>query len=246
MSADNGPQTPRREFSESTDPGDPRKNTAMHAAGHARAPRPKFDTLFADPRHYRGDCRLLRTAIRRGWLNDAPQADRDVLVARLEQASAERRTGESGAMSARALVAECYAVMELNRANTAPLRRALRYAWAGELTDRITGRPRDRWHVSDYSDRIDANELRRRAKADCTDLGSLHSVFVRSAYQSDDAGERIALAVVADARYGWRVWLVCPRCRCRRVHLYAVRSGAKCRGCARVTYSRRRRADPSA
>lgn len=40
----------------------------------ALKPRPQapgrslFDTLWTDPRHYRGDTRLARTAVRRGWL----------------------------------------------------------------------------------------------------------------------------------------------------------------------------------
>lgn len=204
---------------------------------HAHAPRPKFDTLFADPRHYRGDLRLMRTAIRRGWLNDAPQADRDALVARFEQASAERRADDPDTRNFRALLGECYAMIELARANQDLLRRALRYAWAGELADRNTGRPRERWHVSDYPNRIDANELRRRAKADGTDLRTLHAIDVRPADKPDDPGERIALAVVADARYGWRVWLVCPRCKCRRAHLYPVRAGVQCRKCAGIAYA---------
>jgi hypothetical protein len=47
----------------------------------------------------------MRTAIRRGWLNDAPQADRDALVARFEQASAERRADDPDATNFRALFA---------------------------------------------------------------------------------------------------------------------------------------------
>lgn len=201
------------------------------------APRPKFDTLFADPRHYRGDCRLMVTAIRRGWLNDAPRADRDALVARFREAKRERWEADPGNHNARALFAEVVALMAMDRDNMAPLHRALQYAWAGELTDRTTGRPRKRWHVSDYPNRIDANELRRRAKAAGADLRTLHSIDVRPADKPDDPGERIALAVVADARYGWRVWLVCPRCQHRRAHVYPVRAGVRCRKCARIAYS---------
>jgi len=90
--------------------------------------------------------------------------------------------------------------------------------WAGELTDRTTGRPRERWHVSDYPNRIDANELRRRAKADGTDLRGA-AIDMRPADKPDDPGELIALSVVAAKRYGRRVWLVCPRCKCWRAHV---------------------------
>lgn len=209
----------------------------MNMNEHAHAPRPKFDTLFADPKHYRGDLRLMRTAIRRGWLNDAPQADRDALVARFEQASAERRADDPDTRNFRALLGECYTMIELERADQDPLLRALRYSWAGNQTDRNTGRPRERWHVSDYPNRIDANELRRRAKSDGADLRTFHAIDVRPADKPDDPGERIALAVVADARYGWRVWLVCPRCKCRRGHLYPVRAGVLCRKCAGIAYA---------
>lgn len=211
----------------------------MNTNEHAHAPRPKFDTLFANPRHYRGDCRLMRTAIRRGWLDDAPQSDRDALVTRFERASAERRADDPDGMNFRALFAECYVAIELERANLEPASRALRYSWAGGLADRNTGkggRPRERWHVADYPKRIDAYELRRRAKADGTDLRTLRAIDVRPADKPDDPGERIALAVVADARYGWRVWLVCPRCKCRRAHLYPVRAGVLCRACAGISY----------
>lgn len=220
---------------------DPRKGITMSTNEHA--PRPKFDTLFADPRHYRGDCRLMRTAIRRGWLNDAPQADRDALVTRFEQATRERRARDAGTLNLRALFAECDAALELGRADHDLRQRALRYAWAGELTERNTGRPRERWHVSDYPNRIDANELRRRAKAEGRDLSAMRSVEVlrlRAGGAPVDpacGGENIALAVVADARFGWRVYLVCPRCKRRRRHLYPVQAGVWCRECAGVAYA---------
>lgn len=214
--------------------------TTNEHAPPTHAPRPKFDTLFADPRHYRGDCRLMRTAIRRGWLSNAPQADRDALVARFEQASTERRADDPDTRNFRALLAECYTMIELDRANRAPILLALRYSWAGQITDQTRGRPREGWHVADFPSRIDANAIRRQAKADGTDLRTLvgGAIEVRPADKPDDpgAGERIALAVVTDARYGWRVWLVCPRCKCRRRHLYGLRGGMRCRRCASVRY----------
>lgn len=207
----------------------------MNTNEHAQ--RPKFDTLFADPRHYRGDCRLMRTAIRRGWLNDAPQADRDALVARFEHATTERQAAgfASEGQRIRTMLAEVWTASELEHAS----QRAEVWAWqVARFGDReATGRPRERWHVSDYPNRIDANELRRRAKADGTDLRTFHAIDVRPADKPDDPGERIALAVVADARYGWRVWLLCPRCKCRRAHLYPVRAGVRCRKCAGIAYA---------
>ena len=43
---------------------------------------PTPDALFANPRHFRGDCRRLRAAVRRGWLDGAPAAVLDALEAR--------------------------------------------------------------------------------------------------------------------------------------------------------------------
>ncbi len=208
----------------------------------APAQRPKFDTLFADPRHYRGDCRLVVTAIRCGWLKDAPQADRDALATRFEQVTTERWAADPNTRSVRAFFAECAVLLAMDRDDTAPALRLMRYAWAGRVTGRATGRPRERWHVSDFAGRIDANELRRRVMAEGMDLRTLHTIDVRPAPppdKSDDptwGGERIALAVVPDARYGWRVWLVCPRCRMRRGHLYPTRAGCQCRECANIAY----------
>lgn len=201
-------------------------------------PRPKFDTLFADPRHYRGDCRLLRTAVRRGWLNDAPQADRDALVARFEQAARERDAAGfvSDGQQARALLGWARVGIEMVGTDQLQALRALRYCCAGERDGRTTGRPRERWHVSDYPHRIDANELRRRALADGTDLRTLDAIHLRWPDAPEDAGERVALAVAPDARYGVRVWLVCPRCKRRRVYLYLVRAGVRCRNCACIGY----------
>jgi hypothetical protein len=178
----------------------------------------------------------MRTSVGRGWLNDAPQEARDALVARFEQASAERQADDPDATNFRALFAECRAAIELNRANLAPPILALRYAWAGALTDRATGRPRERWRVRDSPNRLDASEVRRRAKADGIDVGTLAAIDARPADRPDAPGERIALAVATDARDGWRVWLVCPRCKSRRLHLYPVRAGVRCRECARIAY----------
>jgi len=180
----------------------------------------------------------MRTAIRRGWLDDAPQAERDALAARFAQAMRDREATDyaTDGQRLRVLSAEIWAGLEMNRQALDARSRLLRYAWAGELTDRDTGRPRERFHVADYSSRIDANELRRRALADGVDLRTLHAIDVRPADKPDGPGERIALAVVADTRYGVRLWLVCSRCKARRLHLYPGRAGVRCRRCAGIDY----------
>lgn len=204
----------------------------------SHTPRPKFDTLFADPRHYRGDCRLMRTAIRRGWLDDVPQADRDAMLDRFDRANAERDAAGYATLGGRvrAIFARAGAIIEAVGADQRGELRALRYSWAGEPTGRTTGRPRERWHVGDCRNRIDAHAIRRRVKAAGDDLRTLRAIVVRPADEPHGAGERIALAVIADARCGVRVWLVCPRCGTRRVYLYPTARGVTCRTCAGIGY----------
>ena len=209
-------------------------------------PGPKFDTLFSDPRHFRGDCRMLRTAIRRGWLDDVPQADRDALLARFDQAGAERHAADPDRQNFRAFLAEAWARIELAVTDHRDLMREMQYAWAGELADRDTskgGRPRSRWYVTDFAQRLDANELRRRAKAEGREVWTLQSINVRSDPPPGEPDgqplwcQRVALWITPDARYGWRLWLVCPQCKSRRTHLYPVRAGVRCRECARLAYA---------
>lgn len=98
----------------------------MSQSEHTGVPRPMFGTLFADPRHYRGDLRLMRMAIRRGWLNDVPQATRDALVARFEQARAERRASDPEQHNNHALAGECLVLFTMIEATLSALERAMR------------------------------------------------------------------------------------------------------------------------
>ena len=102
--------------------------TRDHSKPLHSAPPPKFLALFADPRHYRADLRLLRMAIRRGWLADAPQADRDALVARFHHASAERQANDPHGRNTRATLAECSALLTLARADLDAITRTRRRA----------------------------------------------------------------------------------------------------------------------
>ncbi len=200
----------------------------------------RFDELFSDPRHYRGDCRLMRTAIRRGWLDAAPQEDRDALLARFEQAIGERDAAGfvSSTQECRAILARAWAMIAVVAVDQRDERREF-YARIAGVAIWTGGRPRERRHVGDYPTRLDANELRRRAIAEGIDLRTLKTVTVGGDAKLDPAraGERIALAVTPDARYGWRVWLVCPDCGSRRVHLFPIRVGFRCRKCARIGHT---------
>jgi hypothetical protein len=192
-----------------------------------------FDSLFADPRHYRADCRLVRSAVRRGWLNDLPQADRDALVARFDAAAAARQADDPEAANVRATIAEALVAVELVRSNAAAILRPLRYAWTDGVTSRTTGRPRERWHVTDHPNRIDANDVRRRASAEGVDVRTLPAIYVVPVGAPDAIGHRIALVETPDRR----LRLLCPRCNTRRLHLYPIKAGVMCRSCAGIGYT---------
>lgn len=199
--------------------------------------RSHFDTLFADPRHFRGDCRLMRTAIRRGWLDDVPQAHRDTLIDRYERARAEREAAGFASASAqtRAILAWVRAGVEAVSADQRNEHRALRYARAGVWTGHTTGRPRERSHVGEWANRIDATAIRRRVIAEGGDVATARAIVVGR----DDAGQRVAVSVSLGRVGGWRLRLVCPRCGVRRVFLYPTTSGVACRECAGIRYADR-------
>lgn len=205
---------------------------------HPSHARPKFDTLFADARHYRGDCRLVVTAIRRGWLADAPQADRDALAARFEQVTSERWAADPRQHNVRALLAEFAVLLAMTNRNQQQDHQAIDEAMARECgwEVRTTGRPRERRHVSDFANRIDASEVRRKAQADGLGLRALRWIEVRPVDAPAGTGERVALAVGDDA-----LWLICPRCGRRREHLYPTTGGVVCRKCGGIGYRDQRR-----
>lgn len=201
-----------------------------------QAPRPKFDTLFADPRHYRGDCRLVVTAIRRGWLAEVPQADRDALATRFEQVTTKHWAADPDTRSVRAFFAECAVLLAMDRDNTDPLLRLLRYSWAGEPTDRTTGRPRERWHVSDFPNRLDAAAIQRDAKRDGLNPLTIGGVTVIHRHDAGERTDRVEIVAMPDRFRPVKLWLVCPGCGKRRRYVYPMRAGVRCRGCGGIEY----------
>jgi hypothetical protein len=109
---------------------------------------PKFNMLLAKLRDYGGDCRLLVTPIRRGGWKSAPCANRNALFARFHPATHERWASDPESASARTLFADHVATMTKDAVNTDPALQLLRYALAGEMTNRSTGRSRERRHIS--------------------------------------------------------------------------------------------------
>lgn len=99
------------------------------------------------------------------------------------------------------------------------------------------GRPRECWHVHEYGgNRLDANALRREALARGDNLAGLVAVELTHGEGGVYRTVRIAVVVDRDTVYGWRVWLLCPCCGSRRLHLYHVRRGVGCRACLRIRY----------
>jgi hypothetical protein len=201
----------------------------------AGEPRVRFDSLFRDTSHFRGDCRLIRTAIRRGRLNDLSDVERAALLARFESAVTAREDQGFASQNARtrALLASVRVALDVERADLRDAHGALRTAFTGRYT---SGRPRERWYVRDFPARLDAHRLRREALADGADPRALRAVELRPADKPSAPGVRIALVVVSDALCGWRVLLICPRCNRRRVFLYPTRRGVVCRACAGIRH----------
>lgn len=215
---------------------DPYKTTTHpQPAPTADAPRRRFDALFSDPGDFRGDCRLLQSAIRKRWLDDLPQAERDALADRFARACEQRRADDPEGANVRALLAEAKTVLAMDAADQSATVAELRYTWAGQPTGRTTGRPRTRWHVDDHPGRIDAAALQRLAAAERIDVAALGAVLLKPEHRPDDAGERIAVVPQACGR----LLLVCPVCGRRRAKLFATGVGVRCRGCAAIGYADR-------
>jgi hypothetical protein len=204
----------------------------------AHAPRRKFDTLFADPRHYRGDCRLLVTAIRRGWLDDLPAPDRRTLAARVVQGFDEGEAAgfASSTQQARSVIGWARAFLAMDRDDA----RAFRYVMAGEATGQTTGRPRERWHVTDYPNRLHAAAIQRDAERDGCNPLAVQSVTVAQRWDGGERTDTVAVRAWSDRFRRVRLWLICPQCGRRRMHLYPTRAGVRCRECAGIGYGARR------
>jgi len=208
--------------------------------------RTKFDTLFADPRYFRGDCRLMRTAIRQGWLDDVPQADRDALMRRFEEAfyKLDEMKFVSDGVKNRAVLALAQTALTTNASNLRVIFTLRRYTWAGKWTGKETGRPRVRLHVDDYPDRLtlDANALRRQQVDRGEDISQDHQLtFCYLDRQGQRQGSaQIHIEATPHRLYGYRWWLRCPICGSRRVKLYTRSRRTACRRCLKMQYARRR------
>ena len=107
--------------------------------------------------------------------------------------------------------------------------------------DNRPGRPRERVWVSEHPNRLDANAVRREATATGIALESVGAVDVRHSIDGRAERVRVAVVCVPHPLYRVRLWLVCPACGGRRVHLYLTRGrGVGCRRCMGLAYALRK------
>ncbi len=193
--------------------------------------RPRFDTLFLDPHHYRADLRLARTAIRRRWVR--PE-DRPALVARMEAATRERGDDPDHRECVRRTLGEIWVWLEMDRDNLRMERR--------ERTGGKVGRPRLRPWVSDFNGEnlLDAHEVRRDLLARGVDIGGGLVLTVKTMGEKGEHEHRIIVAALTTSRYGVRLMLLCPGCGRYRMRLYPRAVGLVCRVCGRVGYKQHR------
>lgn len=200
-----------------------------------QTPRAKFDTLLADQRHFRGDLKLMRRAIRAGWLID--KADRDALVDRFEQAATPELkdpTTTKNPLNFRRTFGIANVMIEMTRQN----QRGLDYLQWWGYSDQATGRPRLGRRASDLGRPLDTAMVRRHlASQGITDLSVMHWVNVCAGPTEADTvpvrtrGRRLP-------RGGWALWLLCPRCGHQRLRLYVDGHRIACRGCLGLGYAR--------
>ncbi|HMN95131.1 MAG TPA: hypothetical protein PKC43_02080 [Phycisphaerales bacterium] len=197
------------------------------------------DALFADTRHFRGDARLFRTALRRGWLQRTPGQRLASLAERMAETHAERTgrgftTANAAGRHGLGFAMTIVAIEELNAKA------------AGETLDDLSptpvrppGRPRMRPRRADAGAILDAALIAAQARDEGRDLDAL-VVVVRDADRPDDPGVKIAVELVPMPRGARRAFFRCPRCLIRRAHLFPDAKGVGCRTCGVVDYARGR------
>lgn len=192
--------------------------------------RPRFDTLFIDPHHYRADLRLVRSAIRKGWVR---AEDRAALVQRVQDAMDEREASPDPAYAKniRKTLAEAWTLIAMEVDNIAAEMR--------ERTGGKPGRPRRRWWVSDFpaGGVLDASTVRRDLLASGTDISG--GLVLAAVVKGDgwEVAASVTVAAIQRPPIGLYLVLICPRCGGRRMRLYGTRRGLVCRGCGRIRYS---------
>lgn len=195
--------------------------------------RRKFDSLFAESRHYRGDCRLARTAIRRGWIK--PE-DRDAFVDRLNELHGPHyNRARPLDFNWRRIRGSVYLLLEMGWSNEREERYANPFGWP----ERTSGRPRRCWYVSDHPERLDAHRVRLELLR-CSDPWGVDSItLTHGVSDGPHRTDHVRLAREGNReRRALRVFLICPHCAAWRRFLYLTKSGVGCRACMDLRYAR--------
>lgn len=197
--------------------------------------------LFTDPRHFRGDCRALRRAIHRGWLNTVPQEHRDDLCRRFEAAFDEAHGDRSGApaeMRPRMVFAAAYLMIGMSQHDL----RAFIYQLSGKPDGPWRGRPRWSRRLQDFAPyRVAAGPLGRAFRGRVASPFTIHrlsdTLGAVDFPLADGRADRAALYAIRNRSGRGERWsLQCPLCQHSRMHLYRFADGVACRGCARLSY----------
>jgi len=191
--------------------------------------RKRFDTLLVDPAHARSDCRLIRRALRLGWVQGEDAIDL------IEDFHSKAKLGPDRpplTQPVRSGLAACEVFAEIGRMTLNEVFRTMPcYSPRG-------GRPRKR-PIANGSDRISAKALR---------LLVLEPSYVRTNFclrwqtlAGDKCEQNLISLWVPTSAVDWKLWLLCPRCQRRRAFMYLDAAGLGCRVCTRARYVPRKR-----
>lgn len=185
-------------------------------------PRVRFEDLITDGRQFRGDCRLLTTCVRRGWLAGASEEVKDDVLIRFmdgcqgfsapEPVSVNQETRFAGAM-----LKLINAIVAAEGRHRNALHRYVR-------GKRATGRLAFRQSADKAAQSLDAKAIAGSAVASRVDPARLSDLKVEFPTPEGIRPQRIEIAHEQGAGRGRRTWLVCPRCGKRWTKLNSIRA----------------------
>jgi hypothetical protein len=207
-------------------------------------PRLKFDNLLTDRRHYRGDLRLISTAVRKGWIKS--DEDRRALIERLS----EMHLKDNALLDSFPDLRRCLLhirgariVLEMDRQNQ---RRKWAHGLYGEDCwmrppgyTQIRGRYQLRPRAEDL-DRLDISVPRVRAHVREAQAAGRQSISVKyTDYEGRPQSQAVRVAIRYSPVVGPQPLFLCPDCDARRKSLFlAMRGYWACRVCLELTYGR--------
>jgi len=175
--------------------------------------RPDCSALFANPSHFRSDCRMLARAAREGWVSPA---DRPDLIRRLDEAETRWELGPRH-------------ILALAQARLALLRAIAEPPPEPGSPPKKPGPPRRKRRATQTS-RVDLDAIQRAANR------PVAAVVIEP---TDDAGERQTLHTQPrSTNDNTRRSTPCPICQRPASTLYPVRGGVACWRCAEVRHDR--------